>query len=182
MVLPVSGDIKTLNWFKGPFSMLVHRIMGNLLKVGTGFLKFTSVQMTDDLKLSSLLIFQLEKSLKSQIDAWEQENGTEFLVNGQQFLEYVQQQWEKHHEDKEREKLARVRFDSLKSSFTFMTLYWEHWLQTYNYLFDIATEKEQTNTRRNVLWHENTIKTATARAYYTCKTKKSKPPPPRGHR
>lgn len=88
--------------------MLVHRIMGNLLNVGTGFLKFTSVQTTD-LKLSSLFIFQLEKSLKSQIDAWEQENGKEFLVNGQQFLEYVQQQWEKHHEEKEREKLERVR-------------------------------------------------------------------------
>ncbi|XP_037538904.1 protein regulator of cytokinesis 1 [Nematolebias whitei] len=50
---------------------------------------------------------KLEKSLKSQIDAWEQENGKEFSVNGQQFLEYVQQQWEKHHEEKEREKLER---------------------------------------------------------------------------
>lgn len=65
-------------------------------------------QLIMNLKLSLLLIFQLEKSLKSQIDAWEQENGTEFLVNGQQFLVYVQQQWEKHHEEKEREKLERV--------------------------------------------------------------------------
>ncbi|XP_041853863.1 protein regulator of cytokinesis 1-like isoform X2 [Melanotaenia boesemani] len=50
---------------------------------------------------------KLEKSLKVQIDAWEQEHGKEFLVNGQKFLEYVQQQWEQHHEEKEREKLER---------------------------------------------------------------------------
>ena len=55
-------------------------------------------------------MFQLEKSLKAQIDAWEQEHGKEFLVNGQKFLEYVQQQWEQHHAEKEKEKLERVRY------------------------------------------------------------------------
>ncbi|KAM6936960.1 protein regulator of cytokinesis 1-like [Xenentodon cancila] len=50
---------------------------------------------------------KLEKSLKVQIDAWEQEHDKEFLVNGQKFLEYVQQQWERHHEEKEKEKLER---------------------------------------------------------------------------
>ncbi|XP_024859398.1 protein regulator of cytokinesis 1 isoform X2 [Kryptolebias marmoratus] len=50
---------------------------------------------------------KLEKCLKSQIEAWEQEHGTDFLVMGQKFLDYVQQQWEKHHEEKEREKLER---------------------------------------------------------------------------
>lgn len=50
---------------------------------------------------------KLEKILKTQIDAWEQENGREFLVNGQLFLEYVEQQWENHHNEKEREKLER---------------------------------------------------------------------------
>ncbi|GAA6221475.1 protein regulator of cytokinesis 1-like isoform X2 [Lates japonicus] len=50
---------------------------------------------------------KLEKSLKAQIDAWEQEHGKEFLVNGQKFLEYVQQQWDHHHSEKEKEKLER---------------------------------------------------------------------------
>lgn len=53
-------------------------------------------------------LFQLEKTLKTQIDAWEQEHDKEFLVNGQKFLEYVQQQWEHHHTEKEKEKLERV--------------------------------------------------------------------------
>ncbi|CAG05533.1 unnamed protein product, partial [Tetraodon nigroviridis] len=51
---------------------------------------------------------KLEKCLKAQIDMWEQERGTEFQVNGQPFLEYVQQQWERHHSEKEKEKLERV--------------------------------------------------------------------------
>ncbi|KAK2842391.1 hypothetical protein Q5P01_012591 [Channa striata] len=50
---------------------------------------------------------KLEKNLKAQIDAWEQEHGKEFLVNGQKFLEYVQQQWDHHHNEKEKEKLER---------------------------------------------------------------------------
>lgn len=50
---------------------------------------------------------KLEKTLKSQIENWEQEHGMEFLVNGQKFLEYVQQQWENHHNEKEMEKLER---------------------------------------------------------------------------
>ncbi|XP_070686621.1 protein regulator of cytokinesis 1-like [Pempheris klunzingeri] len=50
---------------------------------------------------------KLEKSLKAQIDVWEQEQGKEFLVNGQKFLEYVQQEWDHHHTEKEKEKLER---------------------------------------------------------------------------
>ncbi|XP_044050370.1 protein regulator of cytokinesis 1-like isoform X3 [Siniperca chuatsi] len=50
---------------------------------------------------------KLEKTLKAQIDVWEQEHGKEFLVNGQKFLEYVQQQWDHHHTEKEKEKLER---------------------------------------------------------------------------
>ncbi|KAM6926275.1 protein regulator of cytokinesis 1-like isoform 1-T1 [Lycodopsis pacificus] len=50
---------------------------------------------------------KLEKSLKTQIDAWEEEHGKEFQVNGQQFLEYVQQQWAHHQAEKEKEKLER---------------------------------------------------------------------------
>ena len=53
-------------------------------------------------------MFQLEKSLKAQIDNWEEEHGKEFLVNEQKFLEYVQEQWDHHHSEKEKEKLERV--------------------------------------------------------------------------
>lgn len=52
--------------------------------------------------------FQLEKILKAQIDSWEQEHSQEFLVSGRKFLEYVQEQWESHHSEKEKEKLERV--------------------------------------------------------------------------
>ncbi|XP_057693587.1 protein regulator of cytokinesis 1-like isoform X2 [Corythoichthys intestinalis] len=50
---------------------------------------------------------KLEKTLKVQIDCWEQEQGKQFLVNGQKFLDYVQQQWEQHHVQKEKEKMER---------------------------------------------------------------------------
>lgn len=44
-----------------------------------------------------------------QIDAWEQEQCSHFLVNGQNFMEYVSEQWELHKLEKEREKQERVR-------------------------------------------------------------------------
>uniref|UniRef100_A0A3Q3WTD6 Uncharacterized protein n=1 Tax=Mola mola TaxID=94237 RepID=A0A3Q3WTD6_MOLML len=50
---------------------------------------------------------KLEKRLKAQIDAWEGEQGREFLVNGQKFLQYVEGQWELHRLEKEKEKQAR---------------------------------------------------------------------------
>uniref|UniRef100_A0A3Q2DRL1 Protein regulator of cytokinesis 1 n=1 Tax=Cyprinodon variegatus TaxID=28743 RepID=A0A3Q2DRL1_CYPVA len=51
---------------------------------------------------------KLEEILKTQIDGWEQEHGRDFLVNGQKFLTFVQQQWQEHNEEKDREKLERV--------------------------------------------------------------------------
>uniref|UniRef100_A0A673C9G8 Protein regulator of cytokinesis 1-like n=1 Tax=Sphaeramia orbicularis TaxID=375764 RepID=A0A673C9G8_9TELE len=50
---------------------------------------------------------KLEKILKAQIDLWEQEQGKEFLVGGQKFMEYVQKQWDEHQSEKEKEKLER---------------------------------------------------------------------------
>ncbi|XP_015240318.1 PREDICTED: protein regulator of cytokinesis 1 isoform X2 [Cyprinodon variegatus] len=50
---------------------------------------------------------KLEKKLKAQIDTWESEQGREFLVNGQKFLQYVAEQWELHRIEKEKEKLER---------------------------------------------------------------------------
>uniref|UniRef100_A0A4W5KIW3 Protein regulator of cytokinesis 1 n=1 Tax=Hucho hucho TaxID=62062 RepID=A0A4W5KIW3_9TELE len=50
---------------------------------------------------------KLEKSLKTQIDLWENEQHREFLVNGQRFLQYVEEQWELLRLEKEREKNER---------------------------------------------------------------------------
>ncbi|XP_056877393.1 protein regulator of cytokinesis 1b isoform X1 [Takifugu flavidus] len=50
---------------------------------------------------------KLEKKLKSEIEAWEGEHGREFLVNGQKFLQYVEEQWELYQIEKEREKQER---------------------------------------------------------------------------
>ncbi|XP_076002961.1 protein regulator of cytokinesis 1b isoform X2 [Genypterus blacodes] len=50
---------------------------------------------------------KVEKKLRSQIEGWESEQGREFLVNGQKFLQYVEQQWEQHHMEKEKEKQER---------------------------------------------------------------------------
>uniref|UniRef100_A0A674B3R8 Protein regulator of cytokinesis 1 n=1 Tax=Salmo trutta TaxID=8032 RepID=A0A674B3R8_SALTR len=50
---------------------------------------------------------KLEKSLKTQINLWEEEQYREFLVNGQRFLQYVQEQWELLRLEKEREKNER---------------------------------------------------------------------------
>ncbi|XP_075934939.1 protein regulator of cytokinesis 1b [Anarhichas minor] len=50
---------------------------------------------------------KLERKLKAQIDAWESEQDREFLVNGQKFLQYVEEQWELHRVQKEMEKQER---------------------------------------------------------------------------
>ncbi|XP_053498113.1 protein regulator of cytokinesis 1a isoform X3 [Ictalurus furcatus] len=50
---------------------------------------------------------KLEKSLKVQIEQWEAEHGSEFRVNGQHFMQYVEEQWNLHLLEKEKEKLER---------------------------------------------------------------------------
>uniref|UniRef100_A0A8C5N7E4 Protein regulator of cytokinesis 1-like n=1 Tax=Gouania willdenowi TaxID=441366 RepID=A0A8C5N7E4_GOUWI len=50
---------------------------------------------------------KLEKQLKAQIEQWEQQQSREFLVNGKKFLQHVEQQWELHHVEKEKEKQER---------------------------------------------------------------------------
>ncbi|XP_067293011.1 protein regulator of cytokinesis 1a isoform X2 [Pseudorasbora parva] len=50
---------------------------------------------------------KLEKSLKAQIDQWEAEQCKEFRVNRQPFLQYVEDQWNQHRMEKEREKQER---------------------------------------------------------------------------
>ncbi|XP_039629294.1 protein regulator of cytokinesis 1b isoform X1 [Polypterus senegalus] len=68
---------------------------GNLLK--------EEKQRADLLKL----LPKLEKKLKAEIDTWEGKNSQEFQVNGQKFLQFVEEQWEMHRLDKEREKQER---------------------------------------------------------------------------
>ncbi|XP_046890476.1 protein regulator of cytokinesis 1-like isoform X2 [Hypomesus transpacificus] len=50
---------------------------------------------------------KLEKTLKTQIDLWEEEHCREFLVNGQKFIQYVQEQWQLLQNEREQEKLER---------------------------------------------------------------------------
>uniref|UniRef100_A0A669CSB2 Protein regulator of cytokinesis 1b n=1 Tax=Oreochromis niloticus TaxID=8128 RepID=A0A669CSB2_ORENI len=50
---------------------------------------------------------KIEKRLKAQIDTWEHEQGRDFQVNGQKFLQFVEEQWELHRIEKEKEKLER---------------------------------------------------------------------------
>ncbi|ROL52795.1 Protein regulator of cytokinesis 1 [Anabarilius grahami] len=50
---------------------------------------------------------KLEKSLKAQIDQWEAAHCKEFRVNGRAFLQYVEDQWDQHRMEKEREKQER---------------------------------------------------------------------------
>ncbi|KAM9494331.1 protein regulator of cytokinesis 1b [Clarias gariepinus] len=50
---------------------------------------------------------KLEMKLKGQIEQWEQEQGREFRVQGQKFMQFVSEQWELHRLEKEREKQER---------------------------------------------------------------------------
>ncbi len=63
------------------------------------------------------VIGQLEKSLKAQIDLWEAAHFKEFRVNAQPFLQYVEDQWDQHRMEKEREKQERVRTHSWNDYF-----------------------------------------------------------------
>uniref|UniRef100_A0A8C5KHL7 Protein regulator of cytokinesis 1 n=1 Tax=Jaculus jaculus TaxID=51337 RepID=A0A8C5KHL7_JACJA len=50
---------------------------------------------------------KLEEELKARIEKWEQEQSTAFVVNGQNFIEYVTEQWEMHRLEKEKAKQER---------------------------------------------------------------------------
>ncbi|XP_076853635.1 protein regulator of cytokinesis 1b isoform X2 [Brachyhypopomus gauderio] len=50
---------------------------------------------------------KLEKKLKSEIELWETEQGREFLIQGQKFMQFVTEQWELHRLEKEKEKQER---------------------------------------------------------------------------
>lgn len=51
---------------------------------------------------------QLQEELESRVQAWEQEHEDAFLVKGQQFMEYVTEQWQLYRMEKEKEKQERV--------------------------------------------------------------------------
>ncbi|OXB62811.1 hypothetical protein ASZ78_008029 [Callipepla squamata] len=50
---------------------------------------------------------KLQEELESRIQAWEQEHEEPFLVKGQQFMEYVTEQWQLYRMEKEKEKQER---------------------------------------------------------------------------
>lgn len=45
---------------------------------------------------------------------WEGEQGREFLVNNQRFLQYVEERWELHRIEKEKEKQERVNKETCR--------------------------------------------------------------------
>lgn len=51
---------------------------------------------------------QLQEELERKVQTWEQEFKGAFLVKGQQFMEYVSEQWQLYHLEKEKEKQERV--------------------------------------------------------------------------
>ncbi|KAK4821472.1 hypothetical protein QYF61_020686 [Mycteria americana] len=51
---------------------------------------------------------KLQEELESRVQAWEQEHEGAFLVKGQQFMEYVTEQWQLYRLEKEKEKQERV--------------------------------------------------------------------------
>lgn len=51
---------------------------------------------------------QLQEELERKVQAWEQEFKGAFLVKGQQFMEYVSEQWQLYRLEKEKEKQERV--------------------------------------------------------------------------
>ncbi|XP_073398372.1 protein regulator of cytokinesis 1-like isoform X2 [Dendrobates tinctorius] len=59
-------------------------------------------------KLQKLLT-KLEEELKSRIDLWEAEQGSQFLIKGSKFMDYVANQWEMLKQQKEREKQDRTQ-------------------------------------------------------------------------
>ncbi|KAM8973666.1 protein regulator of cytokinesis 1 isoform 2-T2 [Pelodytes ibericus] len=50
---------------------------------------------------------KLEDELRARIAGWEQEQDQEFFVNGKKFMDYVTEQWEQFHLEKEKEKQER---------------------------------------------------------------------------
>ncbi|XP_013400479.1 protein regulator of cytokinesis 1-like isoform X2 [Lingula anatina] len=50
---------------------------------------------------------KVEQEVKTAIQQWETEHSKQFLVGGVEFVDYIEQQWEIHRLEKEREKLER---------------------------------------------------------------------------
>lgn len=94
--------------------------------------------------------------MKSEIEAWESKEGGEFFVNGQKFLQYVEEQWELYRVEKEREKQERVRpaplcwrfilVSALNVAFNFSLLFSNQ----------SASEKEQTDGGGHAVRHDRT--------------------------
>ncbi|XP_053559263.1 protein regulator of cytokinesis 1 isoform X1 [Bombina bombina] len=54
------------------------------------------------------LLKKLEEELKTRVEAWEAEQGCEFLLKGNRFMDYISSQWEVLKREKEREKQERT--------------------------------------------------------------------------
>lgn len=68
---------------------------------------------------------QLQEELERRVQTWEEEFKGPFLVKGQQFVEYVSEQWQQYRLEKEKEKQERV-----STELSMLALAWEcPWLQ-----------------------------------------------------
>ena len=55
-------------------------------------------------------MLQVEQTVTSEINKWENEHGRTFLVNGMSFLAYMKKTWKDFEEEKIREKEERVGY------------------------------------------------------------------------
>ncbi|XP_053128405.1 protein regulator of cytokinesis 1 isoform X2 [Hemicordylus capensis] len=88
------------------------RLFQELERKATDPSRFTNRggQLLKEEKLRARLqktLSKLEEELRGQVERWEEEQAQAFLVNGQRFVEYVAEQWQLHHLEKEREKQER---------------------------------------------------------------------------
>lgn len=50
----------------------------------------------------------MEEELKTRVEAWEKDRGSDFLVWGQKVMTYITKQWEEHRQQRDKEKSERV--------------------------------------------------------------------------
>ena len=60
------------------------------------------------LLLCVMVVLQIEAEVRAQIERWEAQQQRPFLVQGMRFVDYIREQWDDYHRNKENEKEERV--------------------------------------------------------------------------
>ena len=55
-----------------------------------------------------MVVLQIEAEVRAQIERWEAQQQRPFLVQGMRFVDYIREQWDDYHRNKENEKEERV--------------------------------------------------------------------------